>query len=187
MVVADQPRCTLVTGAASSGKSRWAEVLAQRSGLQVCYFATGPDLPGDSDWNARLQRHRQRRPPYWITREVGGELATALQGCRVGQLALVDSLGTWVAEGLELDSGHWAQRVDVLLAAIGLCPVPLILVGEECGWGVSPPTPIGGLFRQRLGELQQQLMPLCQASWLVVHGRAIDLGSLGVLVPALED
>jgi len=183
MAVAESISCTLVTGAASSGKSRWAEALASRTGLQVCYFATGPRLPDDPDWMARLERHRRRRPSTWLTHEVGAELCSALRSCSSGQVALVDSLGTWVAASLEANEQCWHQSVHELVSAVQERSVPLILVGEECGWGVSPPTRIGGLFRERLGVLLQTITPLCDASWLVVHGRAIDLGQLGMLIP----
>ena len=58
-----------------------------------------------------------------------------------------------------------------------------VLVIEETGWGVVPPTAIGGLFRDRLGALAQRLDRQAVASWLVVQGRALDLHALGVPVP----
>ena len=57
------------------------------------------------------------------------------------------------------------------------------MVIEETGWGVVPPTAIGGLFRDRLGALAQRLDRQAVASWLVVQGRALDLHALGVPVP----
>ena len=58
-----------------------------------------------------------------------------------------------------------------------------MLVIEETGWGVVPPTRIGGLFRDRLGALAQQLDRAADAAWLVLQGRALDLHRLGQLVP----
>ena len=60
----------------------------------------------------------------------------------------------------------------------------MILVSEETGWGVVPSTAVGGRFRQRLGELMQQLMPACDSAWLVLHGRAIDLLACSAVVPS---
>jgi len=48
---------------------------------------------------------------------------------------------------------------------------------------VVPSTAVGGVFRDRLGALQQRLMPHCNAAWLVVSGRALDLLRLGHAVP----
>ena len=62
-------------------------------------------------------------------------------------------------------------------------PQTRVLVAEETGWGVVPATAIGGLFRDRLGELTQRLQSIADDSWLVVQGRAINLRDLGHTVP----
>ncbi|NDC33825.1 MAG: bifunctional adenosylcobinamide kinase/adenosylcobinamide-phosphate guanylyltransferase [Synechococcaceae bacterium WB9_2_112] len=168
-------RITLVSGPASSGKSVWAEHLAAASGLQVCYLATGPQLPDDPAWQARLLAHRQRRPRHWLCQDVALALPEALQGIQSGQLALVDSLGTWVASGLDLEPDSWERHCQALQQVLPTVAGPVILVAEETGWGVVPSTAAGGVFRERLGSLTQRLMPSCDAAWLVLHGRALDL------------
>ncbi|MFM7641125.1 MAG: bifunctional adenosylcobinamide kinase/adenosylcobinamide-phosphate guanylyltransferase [Cyanobium sp.] len=173
----------MVSGPAASGKSRWAEHLAHGSGKAVVVLATGPDLPDDSSWQERLARHRQRRPSSWSTWEVAGELNEALRSLSEDQVALVDSLGTWVAAHLETESQLWREHVATLVESLKLSRCRAILVSEETGWGVVPMTAAGGRFRDRLGELTQQLTPLCPAAWLVVQGRAIDLTKLSQLVP----
>ncbi len=177
------PGLTLVSGPSRSGKSRWAEHLASRSGLPVLYLATGPLRPDDSHWQQRLERHRRRRPASWGSWEVGGALAAGLGRAPAGQLLLIDSLGTWVAHHLELDQPAWDERQQELLSALGSLSAPRLLVCEETGWGVVPPTAVGGRFRDRLGRLQQTLHGQCDASWLVVHGRALDLLALSQPVP----
>ncbi len=177
------PGLTLVSGPAASGKSRWAEHLAHRSGLAVVVLATGPDLPDDPSWQRRLQRHRQRRPASWRTLEVGGDLRAALLSLEGGDLALVDSLGTWVAAHLEQDTSGWDREMATLVEALHATLATVVMVCEETGWGVVPATATGGRFRDRLGELQQRLAPLCETAWLVTQGRAIDLSGLGTPVP----
>lgn len=174
---------TLICGPSGSGKSRWAEHLASCSGRSVMYLATGPLLPGDADWQRRLERHRRRRPTDWGCREVGGELASALGSLQPDQIALIDSLGTWVAAWLDCGGLAWEQRCLELSDALRLSPVPLLLVCEEVGWGVVPSSPVGGLFRQRLAELVQRLMGNASAAWLVIAGRALDLRQLSLPVP----
>ncbi|QPN69603.1 bifunctional adenosylcobinamide kinase/adenosylcobinamide-phosphate guanylyltransferase [Synechococcus sp. CBW1108] len=178
--------CHLVLGPARSGKSRWAEYLALRSGLAVTYLATGPGASAeDPAWLARVLAHRQRRPPNWSTREVGAALPESLASLSPPGLALVDSLGTWVAAGLELDAVDWQQRCSNLYDCLLALPMPAVLVSEQTGWGVVPPTAIGGLFRDRLGSLEQQLAPLCSGLWLVIAGRALDLRSHSLAVPEI--
>ena len=221
----------LVSGPSRSGKSRWAEHLADRSGLPVTYLATGADRPGDITWQQRVLLHRQRRPIHWTTLEVGGDLEAALERGRSGEaqssgvglgqgewtspmpipersrpqerasgpalangiaipspansspLLLIDSLGTWLAHHLALEESAWLQRQERLLTALAQQRSPVVLVCEEVGWGVVPPTAIGGLFRDRSGSLQQQLMAQAAAAWLVVQGRALNLMALGEPVP----
>lgn len=178
------PHHTLVSGPAASGKSRWAEHLAHGSGKAVVVLATGPDLPDDSRWQERLARHRQRRPSSWSTWEVAGELNEALRSLSEEQVALVDSLGTWVAAHLDRESQLWQEQVATLVETLKFSRCRAILVSEETGWGVVPMTAAGGRFRDRLGELTQQLTPLCTAAWLVVQGRAIDLTKHSQIVPS---
>jgi len=189
-VAADAPvpalppgRLTLVSGPAQSGKSRWAEHLAALSGRPVVYLATGPLRPGDASWQERLARHRLRRPPHWRCREVEGALAEELQELESEALALVDSLGTWVAAHLEQAPEAWSLLAEELIHTIRHCPAELVVVCEETGWGVVPPTRAGGRFRDRLGWMQQRLQPHAATSWLVLQGRAVDLRALSQPVP----
>lgn len=177
------PRLELVTGPARSGKSRWAEHRALSSGRAVHYLATGPLLPDDPAWQERLRRHRLRRPGHWRCQEVGLALVPALRQLPPGHLALVDSLGTWVSQGLHLDDSAWDGHCAALLGAVADCPARLVLVSEQVGWGVVPATAIGGLFRDRLGALEDRLGPRCDHLWLVVAGRALDLLPVSQAVP----
>jgi adenosylcobinamide kinase/adenosylcobinamide-phosphate guanylyltransferase len=149
----------------------------------VVYIATGPLLPEDPAWQARLALHRSRRPSHWRSLEVEGALASALGELKDGEVALVDSLGTWVAAHLDQQREAWQGCCEELQRAIRLCRCPLVLVCEETGWGVVPATVAGGRFRDRLGRLQQRLAAHADASWLVLQGRAIDLLRFGLPVP----
>ncbi len=174
----------LVTGPARSGKSRWAEHLAGLHRGPVTYVATAGRDAADPVWEARLRAHRLRRPPTWELLECGERLPEALQQRQPGHLLLVDALGTWVAWGLDLPEPAWTARCDGLMAALRQGPGPTILVSEQTGWGVVPPTAIGGLFRDRLGRLEQDVAGVCDRVWLVVAGRAVDLTATGVQVPS---
>lgn len=175
---------TLVSGPARSGKSRWAEHLAASSGRPVVYVATGPELPDDREWQERLAAHRRRRPAHWGCLEVGAALPAALAGLQNDRLALIDSLGSWVASQLLLAPDDWQEQCCRLEAAITACQAELVLVCEETGWGVVPATASGGRFRDRLGTLQQRLTARADRAWLVLQGRAIDLFRVSLPVPA---
>jgi adenosylcobinamide kinase/adenosylcobinamide-phosphate guanylyltransferase len=150
----------------------------------VVYIATGPAGLEDPDWRERLERHRRRRPPNWSTWEVLGDLSPALVKLQPHQLGLVDSLGTWVAAHLDLDSRGWMAVQQDLLAALQECQAGLVLVGEEVSWGVVPATALGCRFRDRLSAINRKVAKRCSSHWLVVQGRALDLIALGTPVPA---
>ena len=172
----------LVSGPARSGKSRWAEHLLQNQPV-VTYIATAATRPDDLDWQNRLQVHRDRRPRHWNVAEPEGELVELIESLAPGQSVLIDSLGGFVAHHLELDSSAWSQLCERLIASVLSSRCTCVLVIEETGWGVVPPTRIGGLFRDRLGALAQQLDRVADAAWLVLQGRALDLHVLGQVVP----
>jgi adenosylcobinamide kinase/adenosylcobinamide-phosphate guanylyltransferase len=157
----------LVLGGARSGKSLAAERMASRWGTTVTYLATAV-WGDDADFAARVEQHRRRRPPTWITVETGPELPQAL--ARVTGPVLVDSLGTWLASSPDL-------RVDVqsLCAALVERDGPSVLVGEEVGMGVHPETEVGRRFRDRLGDINRAVAGLADEVYLVVAGRLLGL------------
>ena len=169
----------LVTGPSRSGKSRWAESLVKDQ-AKVTYVATSAARPNDESWQQRMRLHRERRPSHWNLVETDLHLAEDVSGIPEEDAVLVDSLGGFVAWGLELETVEWAQQCDRLLKSLTQRNAPVVVVIEETGWGVVPATAIGGLFRDRLGSLAQQLERYSQSSWLVVQGRAIDLHAFGV-------
>ena len=175
----------LVTGPARSGKSEWAERLAHESGRAVVYIATANEDPNDADWMARIAAHRDRRPPHWETFCAPTELELAIQSqASADRCLLVDSLGTWVANLLELDDAAWRCRVDRLLGTLAGSPALVILVAEETGWGVIPAYPIGRQFRDRLGAFTRRLGPCCERTYAVMAGHVLDLSRLGTPLDA---
>jgi adenosylcobinamide kinase/adenosylcobinamide-phosphate guanylyltransferase len=157
----------------------------------VLYVATGAPADGSPDplWTARVETHRRRRPASWGCLETGPDLPSALEARlaphhpQADHLLLIDSLGSWLAWHLEEGENHWQMRCRDLLTVLQRPGAPVLLVVEETGWGVVPATAVGGLFRDRLGALQQQLMAQASGAWLVVAGRAIDLFQWGQVVP----
>ena len=175
-------RLILVSGPARSGKSRWAEHLLHHHPV-VTYIATAATRPDDPDWQIRLEAHRKRRPDHWSVAESGDELVNVIDNLAPGQSVLIDALGGFVAHHLELTASEWHQLCEQLIASIRSSHCTFVLVIEETGWGVVPPTRIGGLFRDRLGSLAQALDRVADGAWLVLQGRALDLHALGHEVP----
>ena len=169
----------LVIGAARSGKSEWAETLASKLDQPIIYVATALENPHDAEWQARIENHRCRRPPHWQTLCVPYGLSETLDQAVSPHCLLVDSVGTWVANGLEMDEETWQATMTQLLNSVQQASVDLIFVAEETGWGVVPAYPLGRKFRDRLGQLTRQLGMIADTVYLVVGGHALNLSILG--------
>jgi adenosylcobinamide kinase / adenosylcobinamide-phosphate guanylyltransferase len=175
----------LVTGPARSGKSEWAETLAAglaEADKRIIYLATAQRDASDLEWQQRIEQHRDRRPTVWQTQEVPVQLATTIARLTHQDCALIDSLGTWVANCLDQEEIAWAQTQMQLLQTIEQAAADLIFVAEETGWGVVPAYPLGRKFRDRLGHLTRQVALRSQAAYLVTAGFAIDLHQIGTPV-----
>ena len=173
------PQIILVTGASRSGKSEWAERLAGKTQMSVTYIATANIDPTDAEWQARIDKHRQRRPKNWQIKTAQKELATIVNSALQTECLLIDSLGTWVANFLDLDEESWQKISDRLLANLQITPATVILVGEETGWGVVPAYKSGRVFRDRLGHLVRQIGGIADLVYLVTGGHILNLSLLG--------
>ncbi|HEY9619213.1 MAG TPA: bifunctional adenosylcobinamide kinase/adenosylcobinamide-phosphate guanylyltransferase [Crinalium sp.] len=176
----------LVIGPARSGKSEWAERLADQSGKAVIYVATAQVDPTDLEWQERIAQHQRRRPAHWQTVSVPVDLSSCIRNGKTDECLLVDSLGTWLANLLEQDASAWEQTLQDLLNALQETAADVIFVAEETGWGVVPAYPIGRLFRDRLGTLTRHIGRIANPVYLVTGGHVLDLSRLGQPLPPLE-
>jgi adenosylcobinamide kinase/adenosylcobinamide-phosphate guanylyltransferase len=174
---------TLVTGPSRSGKSEWAEHLAQMSGSSVVYVATSQIQADDQDWQGRVKAHRQRRPATWQTLEAPRDLGAAVGQISPGTTVLIDSLGTWVANWIEAPEAEWQQATQAFQQQLLATVNPVVVVAEETGWGVVPAYALGRTFRDRLGTLTRQVGAIADPVYLVVAGYALDLKRQGIPVP----
>ncbi len=160
---------SLVLGGTRSGKSLVAERLAATFGT-VTYVATG--VVTDPAMAARIAAHRVRRPESWATVEAPGpNLLEALADARGA--VLVDSIGTWVAGYPDL-----AADIDGLCTALAARSAPTVVVSEEVGMSVHPPTELGRRFVDVVGETNRRVGQLATEVLLVVAGRVLPLPSL---------
>jgi adenosylcobinamide kinase/adenosylcobinamide-phosphate guanylyltransferase len=103
----------LILGGARSGKSRYAENLAEASGREVVYIATA--TAGDEEMQTRIDHHRAQRPAHWLTVEEPQALAETLQTHAAEQrFLLVDCLTLWLSNLLAEDEPldiHTAHKI----------------------------------------------------------------------------
>lgn len=188
---------TLILGPVRAGKSTRAAALAQATGKRVVLAATAAIDPADDEMRERVERHRRDRPASWTLVETANpespSLVALLHHAGDDTCVLIDALGTWLA-ALLLKSEDLAERDPVaalaaldaegtaLARALTITPAHAIVVAEETGWGVVPPSPLGRIFRDALGRLTQTLALRADRVELVVAGYAVDLRAVGTPV-----
>lgn len=166
---------TLVLGGTRSGKSALAEQLAGQTaadlGAVVTFVATAVLDPHDQDHGQRVAAHQARRPPSWATAECEQPDDLVDHLGRLDGVVLVDSLGSWLAR-------HADFEVDPapLLSVLRARTRPTLLVSEEVGLAVHPPTALGRHYVDALGVLNQQVAAIADRALLVVAGRTLELG-----------
>lgn len=180
----------LITGPSRSGKSEWAEQLAEahstRCRQQVVYVATGQMNSGDAAWQKRIETHQQRRPAHWQSVEVPIALSEAIATYNPAHCLLIDSLGTWLANLIEQNDDEWAQKQAQLLEVLSRTEASVILVAEETGWGVVPAYELGRVFRDRLGTLSRKIGEIAAETYLVTCGYALPLSKIAEPVRGLQ-
>jgi adenosyl cobinamide kinase/adenosyl cobinamide phosphate guanylyltransferase len=182
---------TLILGGARSGKSRFAQQLAEQlAGDRVLFVATAE--AGDAEMADRIRIHRESRPSRWRTLEqplrVGAGILESYDG---EQAVLVDCLTLLVSNALfatgdppeaRAAQTHVNVEVDGLLGAAKQLSVPLILVSGEVGQGLVPETPLGRLYRDLLGWANQRIAAAGGPTYLMVAGQAINVRHLATSV-----
>lgn len=161
-------KLTVILGGARSGKSTYAENLAQQHGGKVAYIATAQAL--DDEMATRIAVHQRKRAGAWQTLEIPSGvgkvlLANPLQADVVlldCLTLLVSNLSMLAAPDVdEPDEQAVAALVEAeigeLLTAIQAGAAEWIVVSNEVGLGLVPPYPLGRIYRDWLGWANQRL------------------------------
>lgn len=171
-----EPGLTLVLGGARSGKSRFAEGLAEGAGLDPLYIATAEDFGTDGEMRARIAEHRARRGPNWRDREVPLDLAGAIEAeAGAARVVVVDCLTLWLTNLMvaERDVAAEAARFAALFDRPPAGPV--ILVSNEVGLGIVPDNRMAREFRDHAGRLHQSLGARAAGVFFVAAGLPLSL------------
>jgi nicotinate-nucleotide--dimethylbenzimidazole phosphoribosyltransferase len=172
-------RRALVLGGIRSGKSLYAERLVASGSTSVRYVATARRITDDDEWNARIDRHRARRPRGWTTTEVGGHPLTLLDlltSAAEDDTLLVEDLGTWIADVTEVTSTDETEStIEKLAASVRGCSARLVLVSAEVGLSVIPDSAAARAFADALGTTNQAIAASCDRVTLVIAGNAVPV------------
>ena len=180
----------LVLGGARSGKSAYAEKLAQQmsaeQGAQVIYVATAQVY--DDEFKARVAHHQASRPHSWHLVETPHRLAQTLQSIALEPawllaprpVVIVDCLTLWLAQCICPECAppegiNWEQECAQFLETLPTLPYDLILVSNEVGMGIVPLGEINRRFQDAQGRLNQAVAKLANNVTFVAAGLPLQL------------
>ena len=172
-----------VLGGARSGKSTFAEQLAKEGG-RVLYVATAEAF--DDEMRQRIDMHRRQRPAEWDTLEEPLALPSALGPALEGyDLCLLDCLTLWISNMLLAREDNPTAEQEILTAASELLEVyerssaTWIVVSNEVGLSLVPPSPLGRKFRDVQGRVNQMFAARADRAYMLIAGLAMDLKAIG--------
>jgi adenosylcobinamide kinase/adenosylcobinamide-phosphate guanylyltransferase len=116
---------------------------------------------------ARIAEHQARRCLGWQTLEAPIELADALN--QTTRPALVDCLTLWLTN-LMCGDHCILTATEQLIAVLDRRTAPTILVSNEVGLGIVPQTPLGRVFRDEAGRLNQRIAARAERVLFMVAG-----------------
>ena len=185
---------TLLLGGVRAGKSAKALRLAAECerGRGVLFVATAQAL--DDEMSSRIAAHRRERPPHWQTLEspidVSTDLESYLERTQPVGAIVIDCLTLWVSnlllaasEGQDAEAlitRHVESLLVVLARFDARSPdanARCIIVSNEVGLGVVPPTPLGRAYRDALGRANQLVAAAADDVRLLVAGIELPLKS----------
>ena len=172
-------RLTLVLGGVRAGKSAYAQQLAAK-GERVLFLATAE--AGDADMQARIEAHRESRPPNWETLEEPVDLVGALMPLlHRYDTVLLDCLTLWVSNLLLREQDAELARQDIIAETRRLLDLyqssnaSWIVVSNEVGLGVVPPTMLGRVFADELGRVNQVVASKADDVYFMAAGLPMEL------------
>ena len=163
----------LILGGARSGKSRYAQRLAENSRLSPVLIATAE--AHDAEMAGRITRHAAIRGARWALVEEPVALVGALRReARKDRIVVADCATLWLSN-LLLKNDDLAAATQELAQSIAGLAGPVIFVSNEVGCGIVPENALARAFRDAQGLLNQALAEACEAVVLVSAGIALCL------------
>ena len=170
-------RLIFITGGCGSGKSAFAQRLAEKLAGPKVYLATAPCL--DDEMARRIARHQaDRAATGWRTVEETLDIAGALQRLDAGETVLVDCLTLWINNLLFEEAKTQIKITEEMIAGISReivaagksRPGTTIFVANEVGLGIVPDNELARRFRDLAGRCNQTIAAAADTAVFMVSG-----------------
>lgn len=167
------PEIILITGGQRSGKSRYAQKLAETRSEKPVYLATA--RVWDEDFANRIKRHQNDRGKQWTTIEEEVHLS---KNNFEGKTVLLDCITLWLTNiyhdnkynvelALSQAKKEWAQFTRQNFT--------LIVVSNELGMGVHPENETARKFADLQGWMNQYIAQEANSVILMVSGIPVKI------------
>jgi len=175
----------LVTGGSRSGKSGYAQRLAETIPGARAYVATCPVI--DPEMTKRVKKHQESRSACdWKTIEEPVDLAGVISRAVTYRILLVDCLTLWVNNLLYETEGRaevfteeaMVVRCREVIDACEAFAGTVIFVTNELGMGIVPENETARRFRDCAGRCNQMVAAAAVQVTLVVCGLPLQLKNL---------
>ena len=171
-------RLIFLLGGARSGKSYTAEQWAREQGEHVLYVATAQAF--DDDMRDRVTQHQADRPAHWYTVEAPRNTSQAITDFQGDYDTVLLDCITFLTSNILLDlpdtvtqteaNNAILEQIDKLLDVYQQSDATWLIVSNEVGMGVVPPTRLGRFFRDMLGRANQRIASQADEVLLLVAG-----------------
>lgn len=191
--MSEPSKLILITGGARSGKSEFAEQLAEQlvgenaPRLSLAYIATAQIF--DEEMKQRVKLHQARRSGCWLTAEAPFNAhLTVLEVAQRCDVILFDCLTLYLSNLLLApdaptnDEQHLSEvlcQIDLLISACRAGNKPVIIVTNEVGMGIVPENALARKYRDWAGWVNQRVAQAADQVYFVVSGIPIEIKRVG--------
>jgi adenosylcobinamide kinase / adenosylcobinamide-phosphate guanylyltransferase len=172
------PKLILITGGVRSGKSSFAEALAEKISKNVAFIATAQPL--DREMADRIEKHRAVRPTNWRTYEepfnVGGIFNSIDKEAGVIIIDCLTLLVSNLMQDYQSDSlnkklhDKIVKEINKIVQESLKGNATVIIVSNEVGLGLVPANSVGRFYRDILGYANQIIAKNAGQVYLLVAG-----------------
>lgn len=162
-----------ITGGERSGKSSYAQKLAEDLSDKPTYLATSRIW--DKDFQKRVDRHVSDRDERWTTIEEEKEISKVIPKKSV---VVIDCVTLWLTN-FYVDTKYDVQKSLSLakeeIIALKKVDATIIVISNEIGMGLHSDTEIGRKFTELQGWTNQEIAKISDKAIFMVSGLPLHL------------
>lgn len=164
---------TLITGGQRSGKTGFAQQMAEKQSPSPIYLATA--RAWDEEFAGRIRQHQQNRGKQWQTLEIEKKLS---EPNLTGKTVVLDCITLWLTNFFHDEEYLVDLALNKAKEEWNLFIRPdfnLIVITNEVGMGVIPEHPSTRQFADLQGWMNQHIALSAHEVYLMVSGLPVQI------------